>query len=315
MHFFRITNDRPASGVPMDLDLNCVEAFLVLAGQFHFAKAAGVLHVTPSALSKRIRKLEIQLGVQLVERGPSGFVALTNPGKRFAPHAQNLLEEANAARVAVRRPPNPTAYRLGLPGQLADHPERVRLPALAQALRREMPGAKLRCFGIPFPLVVTALLGGLIDVMWDVSSGNHPDIESVPLRSFERIGVIPTEHPFADADEIPVNQFADEPMIYDVGVPAAWMATFYLDDIRSVNDAHLIEMHGSNSTDVKDTLLLKTGVTVAPTFMARDLGPHLASVKLTGVPLTPSFASHRRNDDRETVMRLILELQILTAGE
>ena len=299
----------------MDLDLNCVEAFLVLAGQFHFSKAAGVLHLTPSALSKRIRKLEVQLGVQLVERGPSGFVSLTNPGKRFTPHAQVLLEEVNAARIAVRRPLKPTTYRLGLPGQLADHPERVRLPMLAQALRREIPGAKLCCYGVPFPLVVTALLSGMIDVMWDVSSGNHPDIESVPLRAFERIGVVPRKHPFADADEVSVKDFADEPMIYGVGVPDAWMATFYLDDVRSVNDAHLIEMHGSNSTDVKEALELKTGVTVAPAFMAGELGPHLKSVKLTGVPLTPSFASHRRNDDRETVMRLILGLQILTADE
>ncbi len=299
----------------MDLDLNCVEAFLVLAGQFHFAKAAGVLHLTPSALSKRIRKLEVQLGVQLVERGPSGFMALTNPGKRFAPHAQILLEEANAARVAVRIPPQPTVVRLGLPGQLVDHPERGRLPALAQALRREMPGATLHCCGVPFPRVVTALLDGLIDVMWDVSSGNHPDIESVPLRSFERIGVVPRDHPFADADEVSVQEFASEPMIYGAGVPTAWMARFYLDDVRSVDDAHLIEMNGNNSTEVEDALALKTGVTVAPAFMARDLSPHLTAVKLSGVPLIPSFASHLRTDDREPVLRLILGLQVLTAGE
>jgi hypothetical protein len=48
--------------------------------------------------------------------------------------------------------------------------------------------------------------------------------------------------------------------------------------------------------------------------MAADVGPHLTWVTLTGVPLTSSFASRRRSDDRETVLRLIHGLQSLSAA-
>jgi DNA-binding transcriptional LysR family regulator len=297
----------------VDLDLSCVETFVVLAIELHFAHAARLLHLSPSALSKRIQKLERQLGVRLVDRGPAGLVSLTAAGTRFNPHAQALLNSATAAQTAARYSPARTEFRLGMPGQLQDHPERIYLPTLGQALRREVPGATLRCYGVPFPFVVSALLDGTIDVMWDVSSENHPDIETVPLRFFERIGVVQKDHPFADADKVSVQEFAEQPMIYGVGVPSAWMGRFYLDDVRSVTEAHLIAMTGSNSSDVKGAMALKAGVTVAPAFMASDLGPGLTAVRLVDVPPTPSFASRRRNDNREIVLRLIHGLQGLSS--
>lgn len=298
----------------MDLDLNCVETFIVLARDLHFGQAAQELHLTPSAVSKRIQKLEQELGIRLVNRGPAGFISLTAAGTRFHPHALSLLDIAEAARSAARHAEARTHFRLGMPGHLHDHPERIYLPALAQALRREVPGSTLHCYGVPFPAVVSSLLDGLIDVMWDVSDGNHPEIETMPLRSFDRIGVVQLNHPFADAEEVPVQEFAEQPMIFGVGVPSAWMGRFYLDDIRDVSDANLIAMQGKNSTDVKVALSRTMGVTVAPAFMANDLGPGLTRVKLRGVPPTPSFASRRRNDDRESVLRLIHGLQGLNTA-
>jgi DNA-binding transcriptional LysR family regulator len=298
----------------VDLDLTCVETFIVLTEELHFAQAARVLHLTPSALSKRVQRLERQLGVRLVNRGTEGFVSLTAAGTRFTPHARALLQSADDARSAARRPRALLEFRLGMPGQVTDHPERIYLFAVAQALRREVPGAKLRCYGIPFPFVVSALLDKTVDVMWDVSSANHPEIETVPLRSFDRIGVVPIEHPFADAEEVSVQEFAQQPMIYGVGVPSAWMGRFYLDDVRPVSDAQLVAMTGRNSTDVRGVLAMRSGVTVAPAFMVSDVGPGLTTVRLAGVPPTPSFASRRIHDDRESVLRLIHVLQGLNTA-
>ena len=85
----------------MELDLTCVESFIALANTLHFGRSAALLHLTPSALTKRINKLEIQLGVLLLNRSPSGVVALTLAGERFAPHAHTLLAEARSARRAA----------------------------------------------------------------------------------------------------------------------------------------------------------------------------------------------------------------------
>jgi DNA-binding transcriptional LysR family regulator len=48
----------------MDLDLSCVASFLVLLDERHYGRAAAKLNLTSSALSKRIQRLERQVGVR-----------------------------------------------------------------------------------------------------------------------------------------------------------------------------------------------------------------------------------------------------------
>ncbi|MEV6865215.1 LysR family transcriptional regulator, partial [Streptosporangium subroseum] len=74
----------------MDLDLGLVADFLVLVKEGHYGRAAVRLHLTSSALTKRIQRLERQLGVVLVERGPAGVFAVTSAGRRFAIAAEPL---------------------------------------------------------------------------------------------------------------------------------------------------------------------------------------------------------------------------------
>ena len=57
----------------MELDLGLASSFLVLAEERHYGRAAARLHLTSPALTKRIQRLERQLGVVLLQRGPAGF--------------------------------------------------------------------------------------------------------------------------------------------------------------------------------------------------------------------------------------------------
>ncbi|MFD0788684.1 LysR family transcriptional regulator, partial [Micromonospora azadirachtae] len=90
----------------MDFDLSQVRAFVVTAELRHFGKAAARLHLTQQALSKRVRRLEQQLGEALFVRDSRG-VELTGAGARFLTHAMSLLTIAEAAAAdtrAVSRP-------------------------------------------------------------------------------------------------------------------------------------------------------------------------------------------------------------------
>ena len=89
-------------GGRMDLDLSCVASFLVLLREGSYGRAAAVLHLSQSALSKRIQRLERQLGVALVVRDAAGVTGTTPAGARFAEHAPALLA---AARAAGASPP------------------------------------------------------------------------------------------------------------------------------------------------------------------------------------------------------------------
>jgi DNA-binding transcriptional LysR family regulator len=56
----------------MELDLGLASSFLVLAEEGHYGRAAARLHVTSPALTKRIQRLERQLGVVVLQRGSAG---------------------------------------------------------------------------------------------------------------------------------------------------------------------------------------------------------------------------------------------------
>jgi DNA-binding transcriptional LysR family regulator len=85
----------------MELDLPQVRAFVEVAEQRHFGRAAARLFLTQQALSKRIQRLEHTLGEPLLVRG-SGGVELSDAGQRFLPHAKALLAAADAAAKAAR---------------------------------------------------------------------------------------------------------------------------------------------------------------------------------------------------------------------
>lgn len=81
--------------------LDGVEAFLAVAGQRNFRKAAAALGVTPSAVSQAIRTLEARIGAALFMR-TTRSVGLTEAGERFLARAKPAYEELIAARNAAR---------------------------------------------------------------------------------------------------------------------------------------------------------------------------------------------------------------------
>jgi DNA-binding transcriptional LysR family regulator len=99
----------------MELDLTQVRAFVEVAEQLHFGRAAARLFLTQQALSKRIQRLEHTLGEPLLVRGARG-VELSDAGRRFLPHARQLLAAADAAAQAAR--PASWPLRLDVWGQV-----------------------------------------------------------------------------------------------------------------------------------------------------------------------------------------------------
>ena len=75
--------------------------------------------MTPSALSKRIQRLERQLGVTVVDRGPAGVLRVTTAGRRFADAAGPLLAHAATVRETARTRPDRYTVRIGFPGRYA----------------------------------------------------------------------------------------------------------------------------------------------------------------------------------------------------
>lgn len=84
----RDCHDEAGVGGSVGLNLTEVLSFTVLAHEGHDGRAADLLHVSTSCLSKRIQRLECQLGTTLVERGAGGVLTGTDPGRLFAVRAE-----------------------------------------------------------------------------------------------------------------------------------------------------------------------------------------------------------------------------------
>jgi DNA-binding transcriptional LysR family regulator len=140
----------------VDLDLAQVRAFAATADELHFGRAATRLFLSQQALSKRIARLEDELGVLLFVRGKHA-VELTEAGQRFLEPARRLLADSDRAVAAARHTSRP--LRLDLWGHLYGPMRTV------GRVVEDMPGISTEIgLSRDLPATVTALLHGEIDV-------------------------------------------------------------------------------------------------------------------------------------------------------
>ncbi len=83
------------------MNWNNLRAFLAVAEQLSFSKAAHELHITQPAVSKRIQALEAELDSRLFDR-VGKRVYLTGPGNLLQPRAESLLREMTDTRRLLR---------------------------------------------------------------------------------------------------------------------------------------------------------------------------------------------------------------------
>ena len=84
------------------MDIRALRAFESLAATLHFGRAAAQCNVSPSTLSRMIRRLEHELGCNLFERS-SRNVRLTKEGDTLRGHSEDLLERLEALRRGLGR--------------------------------------------------------------------------------------------------------------------------------------------------------------------------------------------------------------------
>ena len=294
----------------MDLDLGLAASFLVLVQERHYGRAAARLHVTSPALTKRIQRLERQLGVALIERGPVGVLCVTGAGRRFADAAGPLLAHAESARASALRQPRPYVVRIGVPAGAGGFLFRIGLSAIVRNIRRSCPEASFACREVPFPVLDGCLSDGSVDVLWTSTPVRDPLVESVPLSvGCPLIGVVSAVHPLAEAGSVAAEEFCNEPMLFNPALAPEWMDPFWLADIRPRREARLVECAATDQRCVLHEVAKGDAVIATPAIVRPLLGPTLRGVTLVGASRQSFYAAHRRNDHRDAVPALIEAFQ------
>lgn len=94
----------------MKHELSSMKAFVILAESSSFNNAAKLLNITQPALTRRIKKMEEDLHVQLFER-TTRKVTLTKAGKRLLPEARELIKKFDETLFNIR---DMNAYHRGM---------------------------------------------------------------------------------------------------------------------------------------------------------------------------------------------------------
>ena len=123
------------------MNLRALRYFVAIADAGSFTAAAAAVAVAQPALTRQLRELESDLGVQLLLRLPRG-VRLTPAGVTLYESAQRMLAEAARVRqlLANRPADSQAAVVLGASPTLA----RVLLPGLFESCQRGVSGIQLR---------------------------------------------------------------------------------------------------------------------------------------------------------------------------
>lgn len=122
------------------MDTALLRTFLAVAQRRSFTVAAADLHVVQSTVTARVKLLETELGLRLLDRLPGG-VELTGAGERLLSHAQDVVEAEERLVESARSAGSPTGdVVLGAPESVCAY----RLARVLAALAGTHPGINVR---------------------------------------------------------------------------------------------------------------------------------------------------------------------------
>lgn len=144
-----------------NVEIRQLEAFVAVAGELHFGRAAQRLSISQPTLSELIRRLEREVDTLLFTR-TTRRVALTGAGSELLPRAQTILDQVGAARAAVQRVANGETgtIRLGVTPPVAP----VLAPYLIERFAERAPDVTVSVQQVWLPVLTDMLEAGAVDV-------------------------------------------------------------------------------------------------------------------------------------------------------
>jgi DNA-binding transcriptional LysR family regulator len=298
----------------MHLDLECVESFLVLAEHRHYGRASAALHITSSALTRRMQRLERQVHVRLLERDQGGVLVLTQAGERLAAAAGPLLAQERAARAAVEG--RTVAVTLGLAGSADTQGITARaLRTVRHVFGLEHPGVVLQCRATPLPAQITWLLEGRVDVQMTSAAVQHRAVHSTAVGSMPRTAVVASRSELGDAPHVDVEELLHLPMLYDPRLPEEFMRPFWWGDVRPAAHARLVSISVSGSENVLTHVRRGAGMAVVAGPASGDDPPGVHFLPVEGTPPVMVYAARRTADNRSLVRSLVDALHAVPLTE
>lgn len=193
------------------IDLRQLRYFLAVSEELNFGRAALRLHISQPPLSRQIRQLEDQLGVELFLRSKSG-VALTEAGAAFLPEVRQTLLQAEKA-VAVARATRGAEDGRFVVGYTTVF-DRSAIPDVFDRLHQRFPNWRIVTKGKHSISLVRDIKNGIMDAAF---IGLHTDNQGLTVETILEeplVVALPTNHRLAQKRGLGFDDLRGEPMFW-----------------------------------------------------------------------------------------------------
>lgn len=193
------------------MDLVDLRAFLAVAEERHFGRAAERLGISLAQVSQRVRRLEETLKAELLIR-TTRSVVVTEAGQQLLSEGRDLVARVTKVESDIRRLGSGRAgiLRLGAVGSVS----RTLLPRMIKLLERAIPDVKLKITaGMFTPAQEQALLDGAIDLGILRLPLRHASLTYRVVERDPLMLALATNHPLASQDEVRIEDLCREAFV------------------------------------------------------------------------------------------------------
>jgi len=228
----------------------------------NLTEAANRLHTSQPGVSKQIRLLEKELGVEIFVRRGKRIASLTEPGRGVLKIVERLLQDAENLSQLARD------YRDQAAGTLTvatTHTQaRYMLPQVVTQFRRRFPKVHLTLQQGNPPQIAKMVIEGMADLgIATEAIDNYPELLALPAYTWSHCVVVPPRHPLLRANALTLEALAQYPIVtYD----PAFAGRTHIDEAFAAKGLKPdIVLAGIDSDVIKSYVELRLGVGIIAT--------------------------------------------------
>ena len=285
------------------MDFRELESFVAVAEELHFHRAATRVHLSQPALTRHIRRLEDELGVELLRR-TSRHVEVTEAGLAFLDEVRVVLGRADRARRLARQVGRRPLVQLAI-GHV-DGACYVVLPSAVRSLRSEFGEASILLSELGSSDLLSLLQTGEFDIVFTRTPGVE-ETESRKVMDERVLVALPSGHRLTKRTTVPLAALAEEDFVM-FGRHHSPVAFGLIDEAcRGAGFSPRIREEVEPTLSRLVLAASGVGVTLATEALPQCLRiPDLEWRPLAGYPISlPLYAQWRADDPRSTTTRLV----------
>jgi len=183
-----------------------------LRQDFNLTEVANALHTSQPGVSKHIKDLEDELGVEIFIRRGKRLLGLTEPGKELAGVVERILLDAqNLRRIADQFASRETGHFV----VATTHTQaRYALPQIIRWFKADYPKVHLTLLQGSPGEIAELLSSGRADVgIATEGLERSPELVSFPVYSWRHAIIVPQGHPLREQPEITLENLAEHPLV------------------------------------------------------------------------------------------------------